>query len=144
MTRDVLVRISGLHQEPGAETIGEDEAIEVIVPGTYYMKNGKHYLFYEEIEENGMVTKNQMKIFEDQHVEIRKSGMVNAHMIFETGKKHPASYQTPFGQMLVAMDTRAIEMEEEEQSICIGIDYCLEVDRAPLADCRIEMQITQR
>lgn len=144
MTKEVLVHISGLHQERGTVSVNEDEAIEVIVPGTYYFKNGKHYVLYEEYEESGKVTKNQMKISGDDHVEIRKSGVLSTYMVFETGTCHPAAYQTPFGQVQVAMDTRAIEIEEEETYIGIGIDYCLEVNGDPLADSRIDIRITPR
>ena len=45
MTKDVLVSISGMHEEivAVAPEIEEDEneAIEVVTPATYYLKNGK-------------------------------------------------------------------------------------------------------
>lgn len=144
MTKDVLVRVSGLHQEKGAEVVKENEAIEVIVPGTYYYKNGKHYILYEEIEEHGKITKNQIKVCEDGYIEIRKSGVLTAHMIFEEGERHPTCYQTPFGQLQVAMSTRMIEILDTEQDFSIEIDYELEVNQEPLADCRIEIHITPR
>lgn len=141
MTKDVLVRISGVHQSPGENITDVDEAIELIVPGAYYYKNNKQYILYEEIGENGEITKNQLKIYDDKHVEIRKSGSLSVCMMFETGKIHPAAYQTPFGEIKIAMDTRAIEMEEEENRISIEIDYRLEVNREPLADCCIEINV---
>ena len=53
MTKDVLVSISGMHEEivAVAPEIEEDEneAIEVVTPATYYLKNGKHYIVYEEV-----------------------------------------------------------------------------------------------
>ena len=53
MTKDVLVSISGMHEEivevtPEVEE-DENEAIEVVTPATYYLKNGKHYIVYEEV-----------------------------------------------------------------------------------------------
>ena len=144
MTKDILVRISGLHQEPDGETAETDEVIEVIVPGIYYYKNKKQYILYEEIGENGETTKNQVKIYEDKHIEVRKSGALTATLVFETGCKHGTAYQTPFGLMQMTTDTRAIELEEAEDIIGIGIDYSLEVNREPVADCRIEISITPR
>ena len=45
MTKDVLVSISGMHEEIVAVTpeVEDDknEAIEVVTPATYYLKNGK-------------------------------------------------------------------------------------------------------
>ena len=50
MTRDVLLSISGLHYEV-ADAAGdeENEPIEVITPATYYYKNNKHHIIYEEV-----------------------------------------------------------------------------------------------
>lgn len=144
MTKEVLVHISGLHLEAGKPAAEETEAIEVVVPGTYYLKNGKQYILYEELEEDGRVTKNQMKIYEDRHMEIRKSGVLNAHLIFEIGKTHPTTYQTPFGPLPVAIETRELTIEEQEERISVEIDYGLEVQEEPLADCRIEIRITAR
>ena len=43
MTKDVLLRISGLHYETaGAIEDDGEEPIEVITPATYYYKNDKH------------------------------------------------------------------------------------------------------
>ncbi len=144
MTKDVFVHIFSVHMEKDAEDGQENDTIEVIVPGTYYLKNGKHYILYEEVEENGKVTKNQLKVFEDGHVEIRKSGVLNAHMIFETGRKHFSSYQTPFGQIQVAMNTGVVKVAERLQDFVVEIDYELEVNREPLTDCRIEIRVTPR
>ena len=52
MTKEVLLTISGLHYDtfPGEE-YNESEPIEVITPATYYLKNGKHYVVYDEMVE---------------------------------------------------------------------------------------------
>ena len=47
MTKEVLVRIAGLHfdlKENGETDLQEteDEKIEIVVPGQYFLKNGKH------------------------------------------------------------------------------------------------------
>ena len=43
MTKDVLVRVTGSHLMNE-----ETDDISVITAGTYYFKNGKHYIVYEE------------------------------------------------------------------------------------------------
>ena len=50
MTQDVLLTISGLHDMVFAdpEENEENEPIEVITPASYYWKNGKHYILYDE------------------------------------------------------------------------------------------------
>lgn len=46
MTREVLIRISGLQM-----MASEDEAddVEMITTGDYFRKNGKHYIIYDEV-----------------------------------------------------------------------------------------------
>ena len=90
MTQEVLLTISGLHQmefmENGDE---ENEPIEVITPASYYLKNDRHYVIYDEVVE-GLpgVIKNKVKITGDDTLEIMKSGLTNAHMVFEKNKSN--------------------------------------------------------
>lgn len=64
MTKDVLVSISGLHTDIiTGMTDEENEAIEVVTPGSYYCRNGKHYVIYDEVMEGMPGTiKNKIKI----------------------------------------------------------------------------------
>lgn len=83
MTKDVLLSIKGLQ-------IGENEqndTIEVISPGDYYFRNGKHFFMYEEVMEGQKEsTRNMIKV-RDNYMELTKKGAVNVHMIFEKIKK---------------------------------------------------------
>ena len=91
MTKDVLVSISGLHMDMDAQIPGpdEDDVIEVVTPATYYYRNGKHYIIYDEIVEGVSDTiKNKIKISGTDSLEIMKSGLSNTHMIFEKNKKN--------------------------------------------------------
>ena len=83
MKKDVLVSISGLHTDM-MNPSDEQEPIEVIVPASYYYKNGKHYVMYEEPVEGSLqdVIKNRIKITGEDLLEISKTGATNAHMIY--------------------------------------------------------------
>jgi len=43
MTRDVLIRLSGLQA-----TEGDEGVVEVITAGDYFWKNNKHYLIWRD------------------------------------------------------------------------------------------------
>ena len=148
MTKDVLVSISGMHEEIVAvtpEVEDENEAIEVVTPATYYLKNGKHYIVYEEVVEGTSgVIKNRIKINGDECVEIVKSGLSNSHMIFEKNKKNQTFYKTPYGQMLIGVNTRHLQVDFEEDKIAVQIDYELDVNHEPMADCKIRMNIVSK
>ncbi|MSR94187.1 DUF1934 domain-containing protein [Clostridiaceae bacterium 68-1-5] len=145
MTKDVLLSISGMHYDvDGIEKGTEEAPIELITPASYYLKNGKHYVKYEEpVEGIPGVIKNTVKVSEDK-VEMIKSGLSNTHMIFEKGKIHMTDYETPYGNLLVGVHTRVLDVQEEEKTIGVRVNYELDVNGDKLADCNIRMEIRAR
>ena len=87
MTKDVLVSISGLQMAVNDIDRSEDAPIEVISPGVYYFKDGKHYIFFEEVAEGiPGVTKTQIRLHGKEMLEVMKKGVSNMHLVFEKNK----------------------------------------------------------
>lgn len=148
MTKDVILTISGLHYEAAAgfERPGgpddENEPIEVITPAAYYLKNGKHYIVYDEVVEGMPGTiKNKIKLTGDRVLEIMKSGISNTHLVFEKDKIHMTQYETPYGELMVGAYTRDIQVSETEERIDVTASYALDINGEKVADCDITMQI---
>ncbi len=152
MTKDVLVSISGKHMgivsqpDEVIEAVGtDDDEIEVVTPASYYCRNGKHYIIYDEVMEGMPGTiKNKIKISGQDSLEIMKTGMSNSHMVFEKNKKNLTYYRTPYGQMLVGVNTRDMQISVKEDKIDVLVSYELDVNHEPLADCKIRMNITSK
>lgn len=148
MTKDVLVSIQGL-QFAGSgvqETVTDEELdrIETICPGEYYFRNGTHFILYEEImEEFGEPVKNIIK-FRDKEFTYTKKGPVNVQLVLAEGKKTMTDYRLPFGNILIAFDTREVGMEEDGDHIKIHIKYGLEANYQFLSDCNITVDISAR
>ena len=142
MTKDVLVSISGLQMAVNDMENNDDEPIEVLSAGTYYFKNGKHYVFFEEVSE-GMpgVTKTQIKWKDEELLEVSKKGLSNVHMIFEKNKKNRCYYNTPFGQLNLGIFMSEMVVDEKKEEILIRAEYSLDVDCEPLADCTIRIRV---
>lgn len=141
MNKDVLISLRGLQFE---QNEGEAEQIETITVGTYYEKNGKHYVLYEEVTEGfDEPTKNRMK-FGEHFLELTRTGLINVHMVFEENRKNMTSYQTPYGNILIGIDTKQIHLEKEEDRIGVIVDYTLEVNYEMMADCQIVMEIRSK
>lgn len=140
MTKDVLLSIQGLQFDTGAEENG----LETITAAEYYKKNNHHYVIYEEAMEGFHdKTKNIIK-WDGQSVDLTKRGLVNVHMVFEENKKNMTDYKTPFGNILIGIDTRQVRMEEKEERIELQVNYALEINYEYLADCMITMNISPR
>lgn len=141
MNKDVLLSIRGLHITDQED---ETEPVEVIAPAEYYLRNGKHYIMYNEIGENlSSNTKVKVKI-DDNCVEITKKGESTTQMLFEKGKKNLTCYNTPFGSLMLSIITHRIDFQQEESQLSLKIDYLLEADYEPVADCKLELRITEK
>ena len=140
MIKDVWITLQGL-QFSGDESA---DNIESSVPGTYYEKNGKHYVIYEEVIEGlQKPVVNKLK-FGEHFLELRRSGPLSVCMTFEENKKHMADYHTPYGKFMLGIDTKKFRMENETDKMRLDIEYTLEQNNEYLADCKILIEIRSK
>ena len=141
MDKEVLIHVSGL-QTMDAE--GDQEPIEIVVPGEYYFRNGSHYLRYEEIlEDFAEPTINYIKL-SPKGMELRKKGVVNVHMVFEQGKKNMTYYTTPYGTLQMGIAATSLELKESEENLQMKADYALDMNEEHVADCYLAIQVQPR
>ena len=145
MTKQVLVSIRGLQfvdSETGQSASDEElDQIETICLGEYYYRNDAHYIRYEEIVEDVSESDRNMIKLKGKEFSLWKKGPVNVQMVFSEGKKTMTDYFTPFGNILIAMDTREVRVTESEDCINIHIAYGLEANYQFIADCNITIEI---
>lgn len=135
--KEVLIHVRGF------QTViedGEEQPVEIVVPGEYYFRNGSHYLRYEEMmEEFSEPTINYVKMSE-RGMEVRKKGSINTHMVFEQGKKTTVMYTTPFGTLQMGISAISMELSESENSINMRVNYALDMNEGHVADCFLDIQ----
>ncbi len=140
MTKEILLSLKGLQMEKADES----QELETITTADYYQRNGNHYIVYEEMME-GFTEAIQNRIkFNASSLVVSKKGLVNVQMIFEENKKNITSYMTPYGNILIGVDTEFISLEERENQIRLEVEYALEANYQHLADCKIEMELRPR
>lgn len=141
MTKEVLISLRGLQFD---QSDADAEKIETIMTGNYYEKNGRHYVLYDEVMEGfPEPVKNRIK-FDGHALELTRSGAVNVHMLFEENRKNMTSYHTPYGNILIGIDTRKIHITQESDRIVVDVDYALDVNYEYLADCQIVLDIKSK
>lgn len=140
MTKDVLLFIKGLQFESGNDA-GD---LETVTAAEYYKKNNHHYVIYEEAMEGFRDTTKNIIKWNGEALDLTKRGLINVHMIFEEKKKNVTDYKTPFGSILIGIDTRQISVEEADEQIRVNVDYALEINYEHLADCQITMDVRAR
>ena len=141
MTKDVLVTIQGLHFE---DDVSEEELeqVETICPGEYYYRNQGHYVLFQEMAEGFAEPIKTMIKLKNKELTLTRKGPVNVQMVFTEGKKTMTDYITPFGNILMGLDTDKMEVEETEDKIKIHIKYVLEANYQYVSDCQIHIEVS--
>jgi len=136
MTKEVLVVITGVRIMDG-----QQEEVETTAAGCYYKKNGKHFILYDEVMEDGKgVIRNTVKISADS-MEIIRKGAVTVHMLFQQGKGNDTPYQTPVGELMIRLYTKRFQLNEAETLIEAEVEYSLEINGEHMSDCCIKAAV---
>ncbi len=139
MKKEVWVSICGLQSvEETAQ-----EPVETISAGDYFKKQEKHFLLYDSYEEDGTLTRNQVKISADK-VELLRRGKGESRMDFWLGKRTASPYLTPYGSLLLGVTTGGIALRETENSLEVCLEYVLDMLEEKVADCRLIIRVTER
>lgn len=138
MTKEVEIIINGASLE---ETNAADNSVETRNKAEYFARNGFHYVTYEEQME-GVDTpiKNWLKFRED-YFELRKSGALSSQMTFQEGKIYMTNYRTPYGNMIMGVNTHKLVVRETDDKICVEIRYDLEADEQLVAKMQLQIEI---
>ena len=136
MTKNVIISLTGLQY-----AVEDEEApIEVINFGQYYKKGDKHYLLYEETDENGKSTKCRIKVSEKE-LELQKRDRSNTRLLFLPGEQYLTNYETPYGSLLVGVNTRSLELYEEEEFLRATLKYGLELNGEGTGNCTLVLKV---
>ncbi len=139
LEQSVVVRISGLPSD------GENsEMIELMCPGEYHFRDGKHYITYQETSDeqgNRPDTHCILKISRDA-VEIIKRGDITTHMFFIPGSPNVTVYTTPFGQFDIETNVTSLEVVEEEHLLRVEMFYTMEMNYDFAQECHLTIAVT--
>lgn len=140
MTKEVIVKIKGKQCYP------EEEAVETVTEsnGEYYLRNGAHYVVYEEQEASFTQSTRSMLKVRGEHVELTKKGLIQCSMVFEEGKQHVMEYRTPFGMVPMEIKTKSVKLSEEENALRVQICYELYSNEALMAESDIAIDVRSK
>ena len=140
MNKEVLISVKGLQFSVGEHT----DTVETINKGEYYRKGDQHYILFDEVMEGfEKPTKNMIKC-SDGMCSVNKKGVINVNMLFQENRRNLTNYVTPFGGVMIGIDTYNIDFEETEEQLKIRIDYALEANYEHLANCKLEIAVRNR
>lgn len=135
MNKEVMISVKGIHFDASSG----DDNIEVFLPGQYYKRGDSHYLVYEEILDSSKSTCKNMIKFNKKSMTLSKKGAINTSMIFDLDKKNLTNYATPYGSIMIGLDTHSIKLTETDTDINLKINYSLDVNYEFLTNCNISI-----
>lgn len=137
MTKDIIITISGLHGTDG----DADEPIEIITPGQYFYKNGKHYVMFDEVMEGlEEAVKSTIKFTENQ-MELIRNGAATTRMVFQPGQEHMVIYQTPMGPLSISLYTEDMDASLTENHMNLEINYSLKTEGIVITESTVHLEI---
>ena len=133
MDKEVLIHVRGLQT---MDADGEQEPLEIVVPGQYYFRNGSHYLRYEEVMEDfAEPTVNYIKNFPEGNGGPQERCGQCSYGFFEQGKKNMTYYTTPYGTIEMGIAATNLNLQESDGGLDMKVDYALDMNQEHVADC---------
>lgn len=139
MTKEIIIKIKGSHF-----SMGEEDLTEILMPGTYFFKDGKHYLLYDEVMEGFSKKVRNRIVIDRQRVEIHKKGLLLSTMVFEENKMYTTAYRTPFGAMNLNLKASKVALSFGEDFLQIDLRYRLSAGADYFQDCDILVLATSK
>lgn len=141
MTKDVLISLCTVQSNFGEK---QEDRTQTLISGNYYEKNDRHYILYDEVMEGfSKAVKTKVK-FNENMLEIIRNGPIGVRMLFEENKKNVTSYNTPYGNILLGISTKKINIIVQPDIIEVDVEYTLDADGGHLSDCSMNMKIQSK
>jgi len=122
--KKVLISIKGLP----VFSESEDEAFELMTDGEYKQSEDVSTFTYIEnpfTGQDGLLTTFAV---EPDRIVLSRGDDMSSDMIFSENQKHHFLYNTPFGSVMMGIDTHSIKKNMDDNGGNIEIRYDIEVD----------------
>ncbi len=121
----------------------EDQDMELMTEGKFYIKEGQFFFLYEESELSGMEgTRTVLKLGEER-VTMRRYGENDSELTFEAGVRYDALYKTPYGHFDMEVVASKVNYEVDEEGNA-NIDLIYEISIKGLGENKTFMKISSK
>jgi len=135
--KKVMISIKGLP----VFTDNEDDAFELMTDGEYSQKDGVSTFSYIESSLTGLDGSMTTFNVEQDCVILRRGDGLSGDMIFSENQKHHFLYDTPFGSVMLGIDTHSITKNMRDDGGNLEIRYDIEVDNVAVSQNLFKINI---
>ena len=135
--KKVMISIKG----SPAFSFSEDDCYELLTDGEYLNEDGVSTFCYEESALTGLDGLLTTFNVEPDRIVLKRGGEYTGEMIFCENQKHNFLYETPFGSIMMGIDTHSIEKNLRDDGGSIEIRYDIEVDNVSVSQNLFQIDI---
>ena len=135
--KKAMISIKGAPAIPG----GEDDGFELMTDGEYLKKGGLTTFSYMESELTGLDGLLTTFNVEPDRVVLTRGDGYSGDMIFSENQKHHFLYETPFGSIMMGIDTHSIKKNLRDNGGSLEIRYDIEVDNISVSQNLFKISI---
>jgi len=135
--KKVLISIKGLPLLADSE----DNAFELMTDGEYSRTDGVSTFSYIESSLTGLDGLLTTFDVEPDRVVLRRGDGLSGDMIFSEAQKHHFLYDTPFGSVMLGIDTHSITKNMSDDGGNLEIRYDIEVDNVAVSQNLFKIDI---
>lgn len=120
------------------------EQTELITRGRFEKKGDRYVISYNETEATGFdgaVT--ELSVYGNQKVVLNHTGEYMSNLIVEMGKKHHCQYGTPYGDIIVGVNSKEINSNLTEKGGSLNFKYVIDVNSGYVGDFDISIDVKQ-
>jgi uncharacterized beta-barrel protein YwiB (DUF1934 family) len=140
MKKTVIISIQGKQADPE----GAEEGIELVTRGSLCGDETQGYrLTYQESELTGLEGTTTTFCIASDQITMLRTGNLNSEMRFQEGQKHLSVYQTPFGELMVGVNTQKARAKMGESGGRIDLRYVVEIDDAMVGTNTFHIQVKE-
>lgn len=121
----VLVSIrSNAHREEAVE----DETMTMLTSGTLELDDEKAVIYYEETLDESMPPQKVTVTVQDECATMSRGGAYSTQMVFRVGCRYEGQYQTPFGEMDLAVYCTRLVYDLGDDGGALELSYQLDLN----------------
>ena len=120
------------------------EQTELITRGRLEKKSDRFVISYNETEATGFEgAVTELSVYGNDKVILNRSGEYTSNLIIEKGKKHHCQYGTPYGDIMVGVNSKDISSSLTEIGGNVTFKYVIDVNSSYLGDFNISIDVKQ-
>ena len=123
---DVTVHVRAFQESPDNGTDG----IEFFTAGSYYRKNGAHFIRYTEQGEGMEKVSTTLKVEGSERVTVMRFGEERYQIVLQKGERQHALYNTGCGDLLLGVSGTKITSDLGDEGGSLHLEYLLDINNA--------------